>query len=79
MVWSALAGAISYRPPLLDAIDARHHIRDWWHGLLRQHGRYPCYAVFLVRPSNEDLVHYLIDHGRATLAPRLRCLDYCIE
>ncbi len=41
----------------------RHALRKWWHGILRDHGRYSCYAIFLVLPSDKEAIRYLTDFG----------------
>jgi len=50
-------------------------LRGWWHGLLRNFGRYPCCAFFLVLPSNKDAILYLYEHGKELdLISRENCL-----
>ena len=39
-------------------------LREWWHQILREHGRYKCYAVFLALPSDEELAYYLLRSGK---------------
>jgi hypothetical protein len=41
----------------------RSTLREWWHGVLRDHGRYSCYAIFLALPSDKETLRYLIDFG----------------
>jgi hypothetical protein len=41
----------------------RAALREWWHGILRYAGRYPCYALFLMLPSDTELIHYLAKFG----------------
>jgi hypothetical protein len=38
-------------------------IREWWHGVLRDYGRYSCYAIFLALPSDKETLRYLVDFG----------------
>jgi hypothetical protein len=38
-------------------------VRKWWHKILREEGRYACYALFLVLPSDKDTIHYLLQYG----------------
>ncbi len=42
----------------------KHQLREWWHEILRDYGRYSCYAVFLVLPSDKEVFHYLNRHGK---------------
>lgn len=39
------------------------HLRQWWHELLRNYGRYACYAVLLALPSDKEAIRYLTDFG----------------
>ncbi len=41
----------------------RSTLREWWHGILRDHGHYSCYAIFLVLPSDKETLRYLVDFG----------------
>jgi len=41
----------------------RSVLREWWHGVLRDYGRYSCYAIFLVLPSDKETIRYLTDFG----------------
>jgi hypothetical protein len=41
----------------------RSPVREWWHKNLREHGRYPCYAIILVLPSDTEAVNYLKEFG----------------
>jgi hypothetical protein len=38
-------------------------LREWWHAILRNHGRYSCCAIFLVLPSDKETIRYLTDFG----------------
>jgi len=38
-------------------------LREWWHSILRDYGRYSCYAIFLALPSDKEIIRYLIDFG----------------
>lgn len=42
----------------------KSQLREWWHGILRSYGRYYCYAIFLVLPSDKEALRYLTDFGR---------------
>lgn len=42
----------------------RYSLREWWHGVVRDHGRYSCYAIFLLLPSDEEALRYLINFGK---------------
>ena len=41
----------------------RRSLREWWHEILRNCGRYSCYATFLALPADEEMVRYLTDFG----------------
>lgn len=38
-------------------------LREWWHQVIRDYGRYRCYAFFLCLPSDEEAVKYLTKFG----------------
>lgn len=38
-------------------------LREWWHGILHDNGRYSCYAIFLTLPSDKETIRYLVDFG----------------
>lgn len=38
-------------------------LRDWWHKLVRTHGWYPSYAVFLMLPSDKEIFEYFSNYG----------------
>ena len=42
--------------------DARS-LREWWYEILRNYGKLPCFAVFLVLPSDKVVVKYLQKAG----------------
>jgi hypothetical protein len=44
--------------------DDRIALRKWWHDILRNHGRYECYVLFLVLPSDKEAIQYLKESGR---------------
>lgn len=39
-------------------------LRNWWHNILREHGRYPCFAIFLLLPSDKEARTYFVDFGK---------------
>jgi hypothetical protein len=41
----------------------RNALREWWHKILRTHGRYSCYAIFLTLPYDVEALRYLTSHG----------------
>ncbi len=47
-------------PPLT----AQKFLREWWHEILRNYGRYSCYAVFLGLPADTELTDYLTYSGK---------------
>jgi CheY-like chemotaxis protein len=42
----------------------RRLIRDWWFSILRDHGRYHCYAFLLGLPSDVELLDYLTKYSQ---------------
>ena len=42
----------------------RNALREWWHEILRTHGRYSCYGIFLTLPSDLEVLRYLTDYGK---------------
>lgn len=41
----------------------RSEVREWWHGILRESGKFPCYGIFLLLSSDKNMAHYLVEHG----------------
>ncbi len=39
-------------------------LKTWWHNILRKYGKYPCYAVFLLLPSDKEAISYLSQFGK---------------
>jgi len=39
-------------------------LREWWHSILHTHGKYPCYAIVLVLPTDSQTIKYLTEAGR---------------
>ena len=39
-------------------------LRDWWHDILRDHGKYDCYAILLSLSSDVEANAYLQEFGR---------------
>jgi hypothetical protein len=39
-------------------------VRRWWHNILRNNGRYSCFAIFLVLPGDREATRYLNDFSR---------------
>lgn len=42
----------------------RQSLREWWHSILRDHGRYSCYAIVLLLPSDTAAFTYLTEYGK---------------
>lgn len=61
VVGSAVGDGASVR--LLKFSDVKS-IREWWHSILRKHGRYQCSAVFLLLPSDKNATEYFAKYGR---------------
>ena len=49
--------ATAYVPPVLSASS----IRDWWHDILRNYGRNSFYGIFLLLPSDVEVIRYLVE------------------
>lgn len=49
-------------PPLPEYPHDKGSLRAWWHAILRLHGRYSCYALFLILPSDEEAFRYAKDY-----------------
>lgn len=49
--------------PNLSVADPRS-LQAWWHQVLRQYGRYRCYAFFLCFPSDKEAVKYVTNFGK---------------
>jgi hypothetical protein len=60
---SAIGGGGSIRMAKYQIYD-RRSLREWWHTILRSHGKYPCYAIFLVLPSDKQVTKYLYEYGK---------------
>jgi len=56
-------GGTSFVKPPSNHLDKKN-VRDWWHNVWRNHGRFDCYAVFLILPSDKETIRYLMDFGR---------------
>jgi hypothetical protein len=39
-------------------------LRHWWHEILRDHGRYSCFAILLILPSDKEAIRYLTEFSR---------------
>lgn len=42
----------------------RSILREWWHGVLRQHHQFKCFAFFLILPGDTAAFDYLLNYGR---------------
>src|SRR5688572_21817894 len=51
---------IRFSGPVIDARD----LRIWWHDILRQHGRYKGYFLFLTLPGDAEANKYLRELGQ---------------
>jgi hypothetical protein len=43
---------------------SRRMLQQWWHDVVKNHGRYSCYAMLLVLPSDKEAIRYLTDFGK---------------
>jgi hypothetical protein len=53
-------GPMDYFP---DDINDKSLVRDWWHEVLRDYGRYSCFAIFLVLQADKEAIRYLTDYA----------------
>ena len=58
-----IVGSVGHSAMVISNAD-RHSVREWWHEILRNHGHYSCYAIFLTLPSDTEALRYLTDYGR---------------
>lgn len=42
----------------------RRALREWWHEVQREQGRYSCYASFLALPADKETIRYLAEFGK---------------
>jgi hypothetical protein len=47
----------------LDIAD-KSSIRNWWHEIMRNYGKYACYGMFLILPSDKETIRYLTEFGK---------------
>jgi hypothetical protein len=36
-------------------------LRDWWHTVLGEYGKYSCFAILLLLPADEEAIRYAVD------------------
>lgn len=60
--WEGMASLLDMAPP--ENLKNSRQIREWWHNILRNHGKYSSYAILLVLPSDKEAIRYLTDFGR---------------
>ena len=39
-------------------------LREWWHNILKSHGKFSCCAFVLALPTDEQAIKYLTDFGK---------------
>ena len=39
-------------------------LRKWWHDIIGNYGKFSCYAMFLVLPSDKEAMKYLTEFGK---------------
>lgn len=44
--------------------DFRSQLRNWWHELIRENGKYHCYLILLALSSDKEAVRYFKEYGR---------------
>jgi hypothetical protein len=42
----------------------RKALRDWWHDVLREHDKTPCYAIFLTLLADKETIRYFEEYGK---------------
>jgi hypothetical protein len=51
------------------------NLRKVWHRILREYGKYSCYALFLILPSDQEAIKYLTEfHDELGLITSTNCL-----
>jgi hypothetical protein len=65
---SGQVGAVGANAVVVGGIhfmDNKRSLREWWQKqILGAYGRYACYAMFLILPSDKEAIHYLTEYGR---------------
>jgi hypothetical protein len=51
------------RQPVDEMTNRMLILRESWHELLRNYDRYPCCAIFLLLPSDKEVIRYLSENG----------------
>src|SRR5690242_10287125 len=41
----------------------RDRMGKWWDSVRESHGQYSCYGIFLILPSDKNIIDYLIDYA----------------
>lgn len=59
--WTTIGAVIDSPPP---DFSSSRLIREWWHSILRNHGRYSSYAILLMLPSDKEAARYFKEFGR---------------
>lgn len=58
----------------------RYELRKWWHGVLRDHDHYTCYAIFLALPGDTEVLKFLTKFSRELdLLTGENCLILALE
>jgi len=39
-------------------------LREWWHHVIRDYGKYSSYAMFLLLPSDKEAIQYLTEYDK---------------
>jgi hypothetical protein len=45
-------------------LSQKDSLRNWWHQVLREHGRLRCYGIILILPSDSEAIRYLKESGK---------------
>ena len=45
-----------------NVVDNKALVRNWWHRIIQIHGRYSCFAIFLVLPADKAAISYLTEY-----------------
>lgn len=54
---------LALAPKIKSAIDKPISINEWWQNILKEHGNYSCYCLFLVLPSDKEAIRYLTEYS----------------
>jgi hypothetical protein len=55
--------------------ESKRELRYWWHEILRNYGRYSCFAILFMLPSDKEAIRYVTEFSRELhLISGMNCL-----